>query len=164
MAALATGSIAPDFSLNTLDGKPFVLRDALKMGPVLLAFFKVSCPVCQFAFPYLERVYKASDKRVTIVGVSQNDVKDTAQFIEQFGVTFPVLMDDTKTFPVSNSYGLTNVPSLFLISEDGKVEVSSVGWAKAEVQEIYRKTTDTGAAAAVPLFRPDEKVADFRAG
>jgi len=53
MAALTAGTQAPEISLPTLDGKKFVLREVLQRGPVLAAFFKVSCPVCQYTFPYL---------------------------------------------------------------------------------------------------------------
>src|ERR1700680_1988064 len=113
MAALSTGTTAPDFTLQTLDGKQFSLREALAHGPVLAAFFKISCPTCQYAFPFLQRLYEAhGSKGVTIVGISQNEKKDTAAFIKQYGVTFPVLLDDTNTYPVSNAYGLTNVRSI----------------------------------------------------
>ena len=74
MAALTVGTKAPEFELTTLDGKRFVLSEVLSRGPVVLAFFKVSCPVCQFAFPYLERLHKAYRQQgYTLVGVSQND-------------------------------------------------------------------------------------------
>ena len=59
MAALTAGTSAPDFKLQTMDGSHFSLSDALTRGPVVAAFFKVSCPVCQYAFPFLERIYKA---------------------------------------------------------------------------------------------------------
>src|SRR6202041_3598580 len=101
------GTSRPGLQLQTMDGNQFSLRDALANGPVVAAFFKVSCPVCQYAFPYLERIYKAHEgKNVTIVGVSQNERKDTAAFIKEYGVTFPVLLDDTDTYPASNAYGL----------------------------------------------------------
>ena len=81
----------------------------------MLAFFKVSCPVCQYAFPFLERLHKAYGKKgVALVGVSQNDPKETAAFIKEFGVTFPVLLDPHESYPVSNAYGLTNVPTRVL--------------------------------------------------
>ena len=74
MAALATGVKAPEFELKTLDGRKFSLSEELAKGPVMLVFFKVSCPTCQYALPYLERLYKAyKNKGVTLVGVSQND-------------------------------------------------------------------------------------------
>jgi len=117
MAALATGAKAPDFELKTLDGKQLSLREELARGPVVLAFFKASCPTCQYAFPFLERLHKAYQQRgYTLVGISQNDAKDTAAFNKEFGVTFPVLLDDTQKYPVSNAYGLTNVPSIFWIA------------------------------------------------
>ena len=128
MTALATGTKAPEFELKTLDGKRFSLNEALAGGHVVLAFFKVSCPTCQYAFPLLERLFKAyGSKGITLVGVSQNDAKETAAFGKDFGVTFPLLLDDTRRYPVSNAYGLTNVPSIFWIAQDGEIEVSSVG-------------------------------------
>src|SRR5208337_2826206 len=55
MLALREGTKAPDFSLPALDGGKFSLQDALQKGQVLAVFFKVSCPVCQYAFPFFER-------------------------------------------------------------------------------------------------------------
>ena len=165
MAALTTGTKAPDFELRTLDGKPFSLSDALARGPVVLAFFKVSCPTCQYAFPFLERLYKAyGHKGVTLVGVSQNGAKDTAAFNKQCGITFPTLLDDTNSYHVSNAYGLTNVPSIFWIAQDGEIEVSSVGWIKADFEEINQRMGEAGKIAPAVVFKPGESVRDFQAG
>src|SRR4051812_34926753 len=123
MPALATGTKAPDFELKTLDGEPFSPTDELTHGPVVLAFFKVSCPTCQYAFPFLERLHKAYVANgVSLVGISQNSAKETAAFNKEFGVTFPVLLDDPNSYPVSNAYGLTNVPTVFWIARDGEIE------------------------------------------
>lgn len=165
MPALKAGKPAPDFTLPTTNGGPFVLREALARGAVVLAFFKVSCPVCQFAFPYLERIYKAyGAKAISVVGVSQNDAQETENFVKQFGVTFPVLLDESHKYQVSNAYGLTNVPSVFWIEPDGTIQVSSVGWVKKEIEEINRRAAEAGALKMVPVFRVGEQVADFRAG
>jgi peroxiredoxin len=165
MAALTSGAKAPDFELPAMDGEIFSLRDALTRGPVVAAFFKVSCPVCQYAFPFLDRIYKAhGGKNVSFIGISQNDKKDTAAFIKQFGVTFPVLLDDTKTYPVSNAYGLTHVPSVFWIAQDGQIEISSVGWSRQEIEEISRKAAESTGDTTKALFHPSEKIAEFRAG
>jgi len=160
MAALTAGMAAPDFKLQTMDGKQFALRDALTRGPVVAAFFKISCPVCQFAFPFLERIYKAhGGKKVTIVGVSQNEEKDTAGFIKEYGVTFPVLLDDTKNYAASNAYGLTNVPSIFWIGQDGEIEISSV-----EIEEINRKAAEINGQGLKLIFGSDEQVPEHRPG
>jgi peroxiredoxin len=165
MAALVTGTKAPEFELKGMDGRRFSLSEELARGPVVLAFFKVSCPTCQYAFPFLERLHKAYGQRgVTLVGISQNNGKDTAAFAKEFGVTFPILLDDTQAYPASNVYGLTNVPTIFWIAQDGEIEVSSVGWVKADFEAINRKMAEAGKAAPAVMFRPGEDVRDFRAG
>ncbi len=165
MAALTTGKRAPEFELKTLDGKLFSLQAELARGPVVLVFFKVSCPTCQYALPFFERLHKAyGHNGVTLVGVSQNDAKDTAAFNKEFGVTFPTLLDDTRSYPASNAYGLTNVPTIFWIDQDAEIEVSSVGWLKADFEEINRRMAETGKIAPASLFKPGEDVRDFRAG
>jgi peroxiredoxin len=165
MSALATGTKAPEFTLKTLDGKQISLSEKLSHGSVILAFFKVSCPTCQYAFPFLERLYKAyGQKGVALVGVSQNDARDTAAFLKEFGVTFPVLLDDTRSYPASNAYGLTNVPTLFWVAQDGEIEISSVGWVKADFDQINRKMGEAGKAAPAVVFKPGDDVRDFRAG
>jgi len=165
MAALPAGTKAPDFFLPALDGSRFSLQDALKTSPLLVAFFKVSCPVCQYTFPFLERIYKAhGDKKLTIVGISQNDQRDTTAFMKEYGVTFRTLLDDPNGYAVSNAYGLTNVPTLFLIGQDGQIEISSVGWVKQDIEEINRQLAGTQQTPPLTIFQPGEDVRDFRAG
>jgi peroxiredoxin len=165
MAALTAGTKAPNFELKAMDGKHFSLQEELAHGPVVLAFLKVSCPTCQYAFPFLERLHKAYGRKgVKLLGISQNNAKDTAAFTKEFGVTFPVLLDDTEKYPVSNAYGLTNVPTIFWIAQDGGIEVSSAGWVKAEFEEINAKMADAGKTPPAMVFKAGEDVRDFRAG
>ena len=165
MMALAPGTQAPDFTLPSMDDKPFSLRAALARGSVLAAFFKISCPTCQYAFPFLQRIHEAHEnKAVTIVGISQNTKKDTAAFIKEYGISFPVLLDDTHSYPVSNAYGLTNVPTIFWIAPDGDIEISSVGWVRKEMEEFNQRAAQALSEATKPLFLPEEHIADFRAG
>ena len=131
----------------------------------MAAFFKISCPICQYAFPFLERIYQAhGGKNVIFVGISQNERKDTAAFLKEYHITFPVLLDDTNTFPVSNAYGLTNVPTTFWIAQDGRIEVSSVGWVRKDIAEISRKAAEATGERPVPPFQSDEQAPDYRPG
>lgn len=165
MAALEAGKQAPQFELPAMDGSMFSLQGALSRGPVLAVFFKNSCPVCQYALPFYERVYKTYGKgKLSIVGISQDNKKDTAEFIKKYGVTFPVLLDETKTYPASTAYGLTNVPSAFWISPLGDIEISSVGWSRQEFEKMVQKAASANGQAPKPVFQPAEQIADFRAG
>lgn len=165
MAALQAGTKAPDISLAAVDGATFSLQEALKKGPVVAAFFKGSCPVCQYTFPFLERLHQVhGGQKITIVAISQDDKRNTASFLKQYGVTFTTLLDDPNGYAVSNAYGLTNVPSLFLIGQGGAIEISSVGWIKKDIEDINRKLAEVQKAPPPQLFKPGEEVRDFRAG
>src|SRR3954468_16656154 len=165
MAALTSGVTAPDISLPTLQGGKFNLAAALEKGPVVLAFFKISCPVCQMAFPFFERLHQAfRGKNVQVIGVSQDSPRDTAAFAKKFGITFPIALDDTKKYPASNSYQLTNVPTLFLVNTNGEIEVSSVGWSQDELQAIADKLSAGSAVPKAILVRPEDNVPAFKPG
>ena len=165
MPALNAGARAPEFSLPTVDGRLVSLSDELKKGPVLLAFFKVGCPVCQYAFPFYERVYQANRAAgVSFIGVSQDNAKDTKAFMKEYGVTFPIALDDPAHYAVSNAYGLTNVPTLFYIDPSGEIDISSVSWSKADVEEINRRLAERRRQAPAVLWRKGDDVRDFRAG
>ena len=91
MTNIVAGNTAPGFSLKALDGKEVSLAGLLEHGPVVAAFFKISCPVCQFTFPFLERLYKRyGGDSATFLGISQDDAEDTKNFAKEFGVTFPI--------------------------------------------------------------------------
>jgi len=165
MPALAAGVSAPDFNTRTLDDKQLSLKEALASGPVVLAFFKVSCPTCQYALPFYERLFKAyKNQHVTLVGVSQNDVKDTKAFVREFGLSLPILLDDTTRYPISNAYRLTNVPTIFWIDPEGEIELTSVGWSKPDFEKVNQKMAEAASIAAVPLYQRGEDVLDYRAG
>jgi len=155
MEMLTPGAPAPTFELLSVNDGRRALGDLLKEGPVALAFFKVSCPVCQLAFPFLERMAKGS---LQFAGISQDDVSATNAFNARFGVTFPVLIDDSKAgYAVSNAYGISLVPSLFVIEPDGKVSKSFTGFSKSELESLGKRT-------GIAPFRPDDNVPEWKAG
>ncbi len=158
------GHTAPEFSLKGLDGKETSLSSLLQRGPVVVAFFKISCPVCQFAFPFVQRIFERfAGKNVSVIGVSQDDPISTKEFNREFGVKFPTLLDD-EGYPVSNAYGLTNVPTILLIAPDGKVIVSCMGFDKAALEKIAKELAQREKVSAAPLFRPDEVVPEYKPG
>jgi peroxiredoxin len=159
MTHIVAGKIAPNFSLKSPENKEYSLNKLMEHGPVVAAFFKISCPVCQFTFPFLERLYKryGSDD-VTFLGISQDDARATKNFANEYGVTFPMLIDDENGYLVSNAYGLTNVPTIFLIDMEGRAKVSSMGFDKKDLEAIAAELAERKKIALAPLFRPDEVV------
>jgi peroxiredoxin len=164
MTHIVAGNIAPGFSLKSFDSKAgdnkeYSLHTLMERGPVVASFFKISCPVCQFTFPFLERLYKRyGGASVTFIGISQDDPRATARFAKEYGVTFPILLDDPDGYLVSNAYGLTNVPTTFLIDTDGTVKVSSMGFDRKDLETIAAELAERRKMVLAPLFRPDEVV------
>ena len=166
MTNIVAGNPAPAFSLKGLDGKDFSLGKLLEQGAVVAAFFKISCPVCQFTFPYLERLHKRyGGDGVTFLGISQDDASSTKDFAKEFGVTFSMLPDEKqKGYPASNAYGLTNVPTIFLIETDGTVKVSCMGFDRKDLESIAAALAERKKIPAAALFRPDESVPAHKPG
>jgi peroxiredoxin len=164
MPALPAGKAAPEVSLPDMHGKAFSLRQALQHGPVVLAFFKVTCPVCQYAMPFVERLYRGYKDKAQVVAVSQHPKKETQQFLKEYGITMPVLLDDPEHYPASNAYRLTNVPTIFLVAPGGKIEVSSVGWNRADLEDINRRLAEEISRPAAPLFDRGETIIDAKPG
>ena len=160
MAALAQGSRAPDFALTDADGEQFHLSSALRSGPVLVTFYKTDCPTCQYGLPFLDRLAGGlGGSGATAVAVSQDTPFESERFAASYEFSTRQVFDtEDSGFAVSDAYGLTNVPSTFLIAQDGRIAHTMVSWSKADVEEIAWKLDVS------PPFKPGEDVLPFRPG
>ncbi|HUK30023.1 MAG TPA: TlpA disulfide reductase family protein [Candidatus Acidoferrum sp.] len=155
---------APQFTLHDSAGNEYSLAEELRKGPVVAAFFKISCPVCQFTFPFLERLHKAfGNSAATFLAVSQDDAQDTREFCNEYGITFPALIDG-EPYAISSAYGITNVPSVFLIAPDGTVKLTSIGFDKAKLEAMAAALAAATKRPASALFRPGEVVPSYKPG
>jgi peroxiredoxin len=153
---LDIGAVAPDFRLPRLEGGEITLQEIIAAGPALLAFFKISCPVCQMTLPFLDRIQ--SPDRLPVYAISQNDAADTRAFQRRFTTALPTLLDpENAGFPVSNAFGISMVPTLFLIEPGGAISRVLEGWSKSEVAQL-------GVLAGVNPFSPGEPVPEWKAG
>ena len=153
---LDAGSRAPDFRLPRLRGGVSALSELAAKGPVVLVFFKVTCPVCQMALPFLERIHAGGT--LPVYGISQDDDEDTREFNREFGITFPTLLDTEESgFPVSDDYRISSVPSMFLVEPDGTIAQAMEGWNRREILAL-------GARAGVNPFHQGENVPEWKAG
>lgn len=152
-----------DLLLTDTAGETRSTAQARKAGMLLLVFFKTACPTCQLTFPYLQKLaegYKDSGT-FTVWGVSQDDRQATQAFAEQFGITFPLLLD--RDLWNSTTYGITNVPTLYLTDASGLVQRKVVGWNRAAMNEMSERVaaflerepvTVVAADAPVPSSKP----------
>jgi peroxiredoxin len=156
---LSAGQHAPDFRLDDLNGGKRALSELLAEGPVFLAFFKVSCPTCQFTLPFLEHIFRGpAGGGAKMFAVSQDDAEATREFHREFGITMPTLLDSARLgYPASNAYLLSYVPSMFLVERDATISWSLVGFHKKELEAL-------GSRLGVAPFRPEERVPEMKSG
>jgi len=156
---LTAGQRAPDFRLADLaGGSEKTLNELLAAGPVLLAFFKVSCPTCQYTLPFLDRIHRGAKGATRLFAVSQDDAESTREFHQEFGITMPTLLDSARFgYPASNAYGLSHVPSMFLIERDGTISWSLIGFNRKELAALGEKL-------GVQPFKPSEQVPEMKSG
>ncbi len=155
---LEPGGLAPDFELRWLDGGTQRLSGLIPNAGLLVAFFKVSCPTCQLALPFLDRLERSGSTGARIVLVSQDDQPSTRQFHQAFEISIPTLLDPAKeNYPASNAFGIHHVPSLFWVEPGRRISWTDHGFRKAGIEEVAAKI------GADP-WRPGEYVPEWRAG
>jgi peroxiredoxin len=161
---IRTGGKAPSLSLPDTEGQPHSLAQELSKGPVLLAFFKVGCPTCQYAFPFIERVHRQfATYGASVWGISQDDESASRDFASEYGISFPILID-RKPYEVSNYYGVGYTPTLFLVAPDGGIKLAGDGFSKQDLIQTQKWLSQCLSAAPGDLFLPGEKVPEFKPG
>jgi len=164
MPALTPGKTAPDFLLEGIDGKSHSLDEERKSKLVLAAFYKRGCPVCQLTVPFLERIRKAyAGSSFEVFGISQDEAHEAEQFAEEYQVSFPIVIDE-EPYKISSAYGITNVPSIFLIDHDGKILHTLVGFDKAGLIETSKSIARKLHQPAAEVFTKADNVPDFKPG
>jgi peroxiredoxin len=115
------GTSAPDFALQSLDGKTVRLSD-FRGKAVLLNFWATWCEPCKLEMPWfveLEKQYGPQGLAVVGVAMDDSDKDKIANFAKQMGVNYPVLLGKET---VGDEYGgLEYLPTSFYIDRDGKV-------------------------------------------
>ncbi len=168
MADVSVGSKAPSSRFTTPTGEKRTLADVLAASdgrPTLLVFFKVTCPVCQLDWPYLEKLHRAHGDSLRVVGVSQNDAEDTRRFYAQYGkASFDLLLDPEPAFAASDAFGVESVPHHVLIAPDGIVQKVYSGWSRREVEELDRRMAAVLGKKPAGVVAADDPVAVFKPG
>lgn len=124
---LTKGSMAPNWTLISLDNKNVSLTD-YKGQIILIDFFYKACYPCMKAFPILQSLnQKYKSKGLTVIGIDPFDKRndDIKKFITKRGITYKVLLDDMD---VANSYNVTGYPTIYLIDKTGKIIYANSGF------------------------------------
>ncbi len=127
------GFLAPDFTLETLDGESVTLSD-LRGKAVLVNFWATWCPPCRAEMPAFQEAYRDYEAQgfviVAVNATSQDGIGDIDAFIEKFGLSFPVVLD--KDGAVNQLYQVRSLPTSFFIDKEGVISEVVIGGPIAE--------------------------------
>ena len=114
-----TNKTAPDFELETLEGKKAKLSD-YRGKKVILNFWASWCPPCREEMPEFQRIYSENKDKLVVVGVNLQENRENAEaFIEKLGIAFPILLDPNSQ--VKDMYNVFTQPVTYFIDESGKI-------------------------------------------
>ena len=140
--------VAPDFALQSLDGKTVRLSD-FRGKPVVLNFWATWCGPCKIEMPWfvdLQRQYGPAG--LQFIGVAMDDAssKEIAEFAESMKVNYPILIGKDT---VGDAYGgVQFLPETFFIDRDGKVVDKAFGLkGRDEIEDAIKKILGSAAVA-----------------
>ena len=126
--AAQVGFLAPDFTLSSLYSQEIRLAN-LKGGPIVLNFWASWCPPCKAEMPAFQEAfqeYSGSDLQIIAINATNQDsVTEVTQFIEEYGISFPIPLDQSGA--VSRDYQVHSLPTTYFIDKNGIIKEIIIG-------------------------------------
>ena len=154
--AITKASVAPDFTLESLDGKNVRLSD-LRGKAVLLNFWATWCGPCKIETPWfveLQNQYGAQGLQVIGVAMDDSSKDDIAKFAKDMGMNYPVLLGKEA---VGDEYGgVPALPETFFIGRDGKIVGKIMGLeSRSEIEDSVKQALNTQAGTSQATTAPE---------
>ncbi len=150
------GETAPTFRLDDVDTGELVTNPWQDGdgAPVAIAFFKVTCPVCQMAAPVVQAL---ADAGVRVTAIGEDPAPALRAYAERWGQRVPTV-SEPPPYRVSGAYGVRTVPTVFLVGADGVVIRTAQGWDREGWNAVAT------AAGAPPVSHDGDGLPSFRPG
>lgn len=135
--------LAPDFTVQMLDGTRYTLSDLTAEGKVvMITFWATWCPPCRQELSHMQEAifdrYKGTDLVVLPISRGEEPGKVRA-LLKKMGITFNVGLDQTEQ--IYHSYATNYVPRTYVIDRNGRVAYLGLGYDE-EVAEQTHQTLD----------------------
>lgn len=136
------GDVAPDFTLEMLDGTKFTLSE--QRGKVVMLQFTAGwCGICRKEMPYIESdiwLKHKDNKDFVLVGIDREETKEAIlPFIEKVGTTYPIAMDSNGDVFASYALRGAGITRNILIDRDGKIVMLTRKFEEPEFKALVEK-------------------------
>jgi peroxiredoxin len=120
------GKVAPDFSVEDIDGKMHKLSD-YRGRNVVVVFWATWCPACNLEIPHLNELRKTlAEDKLAILSISNEEPEHLKYFVALKGINYTVASPGVNFLPEPFS-NVTSIPTTFFIDPEGKIKFAAVG-------------------------------------
>ena len=133
------GFLAPDFTLNTIDGEIIKLSN-LRGQAVLINLWATWCPPCRAEMPDMQHAYEHYNEQgfsiLAINATNQDSLSAVKDFVSEHELSFPILLDTQGD--VSRLYQLRSLPTSFFVDSEGIIQEVIIGGPMSEALLLTR--------------------------
>jgi thiol-disulfide isomerase/thioredoxin len=149
MAPLAPGASAPPIPGVTFS------------EPTAVAFYKVTCPVCQMAAPKIQTFDDAYPGHLVAVG--EDPEPKLAAFATQYHMPASAI-SEPPPYDISEAYGVRTVPTMFLVDAAGTIVDTVEGWDRDGYNRMSAGLAEMTGATYAPVSEAGDGLPAFRPG
>ena len=131
------GDVAPDFTVEMLDGSKVTLSE-LRGKVVLVGFWATWCPPCRQELSHMQKdvIDRFAGKELVVLPISRGEKRQTVEeYIAKMGYTFPIGLDGDQS--IYKKYATNYIPRCFVINSRGVVEYAGVGYDEEIAKEVH---------------------------
>lgn len=146
MTRLATGDLAPTFTLPDADGQSVSLADFAGQKVVVYFYPAASTPGCTTeACDFRDNLAELNDAGIAVVGISPDQPTKLAKFRDAERLTFPLLSDPDRS--VLSAYGAYGEKTMYGKKVTGVIRSTFVVDEKGRIAEALYNVRATGHVA-----------------
>ena len=124
---VADGQMAPDFTLNDINGKPLALS-SLRGKYVIIDFWGTWCIWCVRGMPMMKEYYKKYSDKMEILGVDCNDPeKKWKAGVKELDLPWKHVYNPKGSSAILEKYEIQGFPTKILVDPEGKIVKTVVG-------------------------------------
>lgn len=135
---LETGDDAATFANMNLSGKFLLSKNYIGKSWIIIDFFATYCIPCKEEIPELEGLLEAfGDKGLEcfVMATDKNGSSVVKPYFQEIPTTLTVLID--RYMVTAKRFNVDSIPTVFLISPEGRIEFKAVGYSKESIEEMH---------------------------